>query len=341
MPKEKKSTTDVSTRNSSTKIQKIIEIVVDPSFDGSVIHPRNIGIELDENLILKILFSHYQNVNITKINTINDLEALASRKPDLVFSGVKYFEFRDKDLWLNDYLDTHNIAYIASDRKALDSEGNKSHAKNIMQNSNIATAEYFTTGVGEYTTKESLPIVFPLFIKPLSSGDSMGIDANSFVNDFPSFLAKVAEIHKNQGSRSLVETYLSGKEYSVGIFEDHLTKTLTAMPIEIIADENENGQRILDYDIKKNDLELVIAVTDLQIHEQLSKVAKAAFKALGGKSFGRIDVKMNQDQVPHFIEANLMPGLSKGYFYRSCMLNLNITYEQMILKIAANGLSKN
>ena len=41
---------------------------------------------------------------------------------------------------------------------------------------------------------------------------------------------------------------------------------------------------------------------------------------------------------PHFIEANLMPGIRKGYFYRSCLLNLNIDYEEMILKIAANGL---
>ena len=41
----------------------------------------------------------------------------------------------------------------------------------------------------------------------------------------------------------------------------------------------------------------------------------------------------------YFIEANLMPGIRKGYFYRSCLLNLNINYEEMILKIAANGLN--
>ena len=41
---------------------------------------------------------------------------------------------------------------------------------------------------------------------------------------------------------------------------------------------------------------------------------------------------------PHFIEANLMPGIKKGYFFRSCLLNIGINYEQMILKITANGL---
>jgi len=48
---------------------------------------------------------------------------------------------------------------------------------------------------------------------------------------------------------------------------------------------------------------------------------------------------MDHCGVPHFIEANLMPGLRKGYFYRSCLLNLNMSYEQMILTVADNGLS--
>ena len=43
--------------------------------------------------------------------------------------------------------------------------------------------------------------------------------------------------------------------------------------------------------------------------------------------------------VVRFIEANLMPGLRKGYFYRSCLLNFNMSYEQMILTVADNGLS--
>ena len=64
-----------------------------------------------------------------------------------------------------------------------------------------------------------------------------------------------------------------------------------------------------------------------------------SFKALGGKSFGRIDIKMDHLGVPHFIEANLMPGLRKGYFYRSCVLNLDMSYEDMIFSIANTGLS--
>ena len=94
-------------------------------------------------------------------------------------------------------------------------------------------------------------------------------------------------------------------------------------------------------DDDKDDEEEVIAVTDAKIFKRLSKLAKKAFNALGGKSLGRIDIKMNNKGIPHFMEANLMPGLRKGYFYRSCLLNLNMTYEDMIFNIANTGLSSN
>ena len=61
--------------------------------------------------------------------------------------------------------------------------------------------------------------------------------------------------------------------------------------------------------------------------------------ALSQKSLGRIDIKMNHLGVSHFIEVNLMSGLRKGYFYRSCLLNLDMNYDEMILSIANTGLS--
>ncbi|MDA7775599.1 D-alanine--D-alanine ligase [Alphaproteobacteria bacterium] len=318
-----------------TKSSKSIEILVIPkSSDNS--NQKNVGITLDQKLIKTILASAYKTVSITEIKTKNDLVKLVNRKPDLVFSGVKYFTFGNEEIWLNDFLDTNHISYIGSSKNALNSEHDKSIAKSIIKKAGIVTAEYFTSVPGEHPSKASVPLRFPLFIKPIKGGDSIGIDALSIANDFIEMTAKVAEIFAIQKSRSLIETYLPGKEYSVGIFEDETSKELTAMPIEIAVDKNQNGHGILDFNVKKNDEELVRKVVDKKVYCQLSEVAKAAFKALGGKSFGRIDIKMSIDNIPHFIEANLMPGLSKGYFYRCCSINLGLNYEQMILKIAKN-----
>lgn len=321
-----------------SKSDQTIEIVIVPKLEDKNAHQENVGIELDEDLVFEILSKHYQHVQVTQINTQRDLDDLAERRPDLVFSGVKYFHFNGENLWLNDFLDSHDISYMASNRAALDGEYDKDRAKRTMQKANINTACFFVTKPDEYLTEDSIPLAFPLFIKPVSSGDSMGIDANSIVTNFLGFQSKILDIYRNQHCSSMVETYLPGKEYSVGIFEDGVSGTLRAMPIEIIAEPNENGHRILDFDIKRNDSEKVLAVTDTRIHKALSDLAKNAFKALGGKSLGRIDIKMNENNVPHFIEANLMPGLRRGYFYRACLLNLDMSYEQMILTIVENGL---
>ena len=320
------------------KINKSIEIVVVPNFGDVNAHQDNVGIILEEKKILRILSKRYKNVLITEINSEKDLEKLAIRKPDLVFSGVKYFTFNNRNIWLNDYLEMHDIPYIASSKAALNNESDKNKAKKIMQRAKIKTADFFITMPGEYKTFLSIPIKFPLFIKPVTGGDSRGIDANSIVYDFLSFKAKVLDIKLKHNSPSLVEKYLPGKEYSVGIFEDSINGNLRAMPIEIVVKKNVNGHRILDFDVKKDDEEIVIAVTDIKIFNKLSKLAKDSFKALGGKSLGRIDIKMNHLGIPHFMEANLMPGLRKGYFYRSCVLNLNMNYEDMIFSIANTGL---
>ncbi|MDC0544447.1 D-alanine--D-alanine ligase [Candidatus Pelagibacter sp.] len=321
------------------KIDKKIEIVVVPNLGELNSHQDNVGIILEEKKIQRILSKRYKHVLITEINSMDDLVQLARRKPDLVFSGVKYFCFNNKKIWLNDYLEIFLIPYIASSKAALDNESDKNRAKNIMQQNDIRTADYFITNPGEYIKESSIPIKFPLFIKPITGGDSRGVDKNSLVFNFEEFTAKVLDIKLKLNTSSLVETYLAGKEYSVGIFEDSIDGSLRAMPIEIIVKKNIDGYCILDFDVKKNDEEEVVLVSDKKIFKKLTEIAKNSFVALGGKSLGRIDIKMDHLGVPHFIEANLMPGLRKGYFYRSCVLNLDMSYDDMIFSIANTGLS--
>ena len=320
------------------KDNKSIVILTVPKADSPHIHQKNVGITLDERLILNLLSQKYQHVQISEIASKSDLRRVVNTRPDLVFSGVKYFDFGDGKTWLNDFLDQCGIAYMASNRKALEREANKSHAKDIVQKAGVQTARYFISVPVEHLTETSIPIAFPLFLKPVIGGDSRGVDAFSYVHDYASFKAKISKIYSKQNNTTLAEAYLTGREFTVGVFQDCKTHNCTTMPVEIIASKNKNGHRILDFHIKKNDTEQVVAVASAVLRKQLSTMAEAAFKALGGKSFGRIDIKMGGHNVLHFIEANLMPGLGQGYFFRSCLLNLNMSYDQMILRIAANGL---
>ena len=181
-------------------------------------------------------------------------------------------------------------------------------------------------------------MTFPLFLKPVNKNNPEDINAQSVVFDFKKYQAKVLDIYNTKKSRTLVENYLSGKEYSVSIVENKSKNILMILPVEIIAAKNKNGHRILDYDAKLNDLEEVVEVVDKKIRKELCNIALNSFMALGGKTIGRIDIKTSYNGILHFIEANLMPGLGNGYFSRSFMLNENMDYEQMILRIADAGM---
>ena len=218
-PKSTKKIGPVTTDRPTLKArsQETIEIVTLGGIRSLEPVPDNIGIELDHDLIFKILSTRYSNVTITPIHTQADLNLLAARKPDLVFSGVKYFSFGTGELWLNDFLDKHNIAYMASSRASLDSEFDKACAKVIMQEAGLTTAGFFITRPDLHGDVSSIPLAFPLFVKPVHGGDSAGVDAASVVHDFDAFETKVKSIYDDQNSDALVETYLNGREYSVGI----------------------------------------------------------------------------------------------------------------------------
>ena len=91
------------------KINKAIEIVVVPNLGEVNSHQDNVGIILEEKNVLRILSKRYKNVSITEINSEEDLEALVKRKPNLVFSGVKYFFFNNKKICSSNIILLHNF----------------------------------------------------------------------------------------------------------------------------------------------------------------------------------------------------------------------------------------
>ncbi len=297
--------------------------------------------------IHKALSSHYSSVDITIINKEQDLDNLIKRAPDLVFSGIKYlgFDFNSvgrsskKKIWFTDILDKHGIKYTGSSKNALELEFNKSEAKIKIKEHGLATAPFFITSPNQHKSLE-IPLGYPLFIKPLFEGDSRGIDSMSLVYTFEEYQKKVSAIFKNQNTVSLVEKFLCGKEYTVAIFEDFFKKSFKVYPIELIAEENEKHVRILGYEDKISDRELVLSISDSEIKKTVSSLALNAFKALGARGYGRIDIRMDENENPHFIEANLIPGLGFGYLYRCYKENGGISHRQMIIDITNNSFGK-
>lgn len=321
------------------KIDRYIEIVTSPI--GAL---DLMPLEVLES-VKKVLSLHYSKVEISIIHNEDDLNEIVVKNPDLVVSGIKYLGFTEDSvrrnsenkIWFSDLLDNNSIRYMGSSRIALELDFDKSKAKKKVGNSGIKTADSFTAIPDQFKSNE-IRIDYPLFVKPLFEGNSRGIDSQSLVTNFKEYEEKVLSIHVNQHTQSLVEKYLSGKEYTVGIIQNFENETFQVNPVELIAEKNARDVRILGFADKIADKELVLDIGNETVKALVSKLAIDSFQALGAKGYGRIDIKMDENGVPYFLEANLIPGLGYGYFYRCYMINGGASYEQMLLDIVGHSL---
>jgi D-alanine-D-alanine ligase len=300
--------------------------------------------------VLSVLAKHYTRVEITIVNDLVDLEALVNRRPDLVFLGMKMV-FVDECLgvkepakiWLGEYLDEHGIAYSGSNHLAHELEINKALAKHCVLNAGLSTSPFYVVDKNEQVNIAYSPLNYPVFIKPTNRGGGQGIDSQSVAHNFAQLKSKVQSLATNLHADSLIEQYLSGREFSVAILKDEISNELSVMPIELIAPLGKRGERLLSAEVKKADTEQSIPVTDEVIKFKICDLAIKVFHVLGARDYGRIDIRLDEFGTPHFLEANLMPSLKRSdgnYFPKACAINLNLSYEQMILRIARLGLTR-
>jgi D-alanine-D-alanine ligase len=326
------------------KINLYIEIVSSRSKDLSSMN------EDSRKSALEVLSKKYSKVKITLVDTLDDLEKLVKRNPDLVFLGMKFIyedsnlnttDTNKKKIWLSEYFDRHGVCYTGSACKPHLLEFNKDQAKNAVSSAGLITADFCLIENGNKTNKKLLPS-FPLFIKPTDQGGGSGIDNNSLVRNVTDLNSKVKSIYDELGSNSIAEEYLSGREYSIAILKNEENNDYLLMPLELVAPENNNGDRFLSSKIKQADTETFSIVSDEIVFSAITELAMDAFIALGARDYGRIDIRMDAYGVPHFLEANLIPSLLKDYgnFPKACFLNEDLDYENMIYKIVNLSLSR-
>jgi len=288
--------------------------------------------------ILEVLKKNYINADITIVDNLSDLQSLVSQKPDLIFLGMQYvIDDNNKKIWLSDFLDAINIPYTGSNQSAHRLEMNKHRAKQTMIDAGIQTSPFLVVRRDDDNEQNFDSLNFPMFVKPTSQGGGAGIDTDSVVNNIDELILKISSLARKNKSDSLIEQYLTGREFSVAVIRTENSDELTAMPIELVTQPDEKGISILSRSVKSGNDETVLEVIDVDVRAKVSSLAIDAFRALGARDYGRIDIRMDSQGVPHFLEANLIPSLIENYgsFPKACLLNTDLDYEPMILQIVS------
>ncbi len=144
---------------------------------------------------------------------------------------------------------------------------------------------------------------FPLFVKPVKAGDSLGIDKHSLVKNKEELRAKVLQIIGEHGPL-LVEEYISGREFTVLLVKNAHEKTATVFnPVEFIFPE---GNEFKTYALKTSELhtDANVTVSDPELRERLKKAASDIFFGFGGVGYARLDFRTNENGELYFLEIN-------------------------------------
>lgn len=234
-------------------------------------------------------------------------------------------------------LDAWNIPYVFSDGLVMALTLHKGHTKRIIRDAGIPTAPFCE--IRNEKDADAVRLPFPLFLKPVAEGTGKGINALSKVKNKEELSSASAFLLKQFGQPVLVETFLPGREFTVGIAgNEEETEALGVMEIIYTA-----GDTIYSMEVKENYEDRVqYKVPEKDAADACIRVALDAWKILGCVDGGRVDVRMDDKGIPNFIEVNPLAGLNPIHSDLPILCRLNgIDYDTLMDKIIVAALKRN
>jgi len=179
-------------------------------------------------------------------------------------------------------------------------------------------------------------------VKPNAEGSSKGIGSSSVVDDEEELRAAVKVCLERYRQPVLVEEYIAGREFTVGLLGDKRPRVLPPMEIKF----KKNPRRPLyDYLVKQEWEEHVYYECPAKLTEAeqkaMEKIARATFWALDCRDVARVDMRMDAEGRIYVLEVNPLPGLTPGYSDLVLIAQAaGMEYDQLIAEIMAGGLRR-
>lgn len=212
-------------------------------------------------------------------------------------------------------------------------------SKLLFQSAGIPTAKFQIFRTGEETISPDLN--YPLIIKPEHEGSSLGITDDSLVYnelDLRNGIHKVISVFNQP---VLVEEFIIGREFTIGVMGND---EIEVLPVQEIIFDRTDGKGFMTVDIKARDAVEVKCPADLlpDLSKRIKNYAAEAYNILGCNGYARIDVRLDKDGIPYFLEINTLPGMQPDYsdFPRVAIAG-GYSYVSLIQKLLVLTLTKN
>ncbi|MGB8363488.1 MAG: D-alanine--D-alanine ligase [Rhizomicrobium sp.] len=247
----------------------------------------------------------YEPVRIGGVRRLAD-RLVAGERWDAVFNICEGLKGVAREAQVPALLDAYDVPYVFSDPLTLSLALDKSMAKLVVRACGVPTPDFALIRHGDDVARIVLP--FPLFAKPVAEGSGKGVDAKSRAEN-RSELARVADdLLVRFRQPVLVESFLSGREFTVGI-----TGTGQAAQVLGVLEVIWRDQAIAHgygYENKEHfEDRMIYRLTEDEAAAGAAEVALAAWRALRCRDGGRVDIRYGDDGRAYFLEVNPLAGL--------------------------------
>lgn len=260
---------------------------------------------------------------------------------DLVFNIAEGLHGRSREAQVPALLDLYQVPYVFSDPLVLSVCLHKDMTKMVVAHAGVATPRFAL--VERPADIAAIDMRYPLFAKPVAEGTSKGITGASKIADAKALEAVCLDLLAKFRQPVLVEEYLPGREFTVGIAgTDGSAEVLGSMEVILLPAAEAD---VYSYDNKENYVgRIEYRPGDPQadpVVAEAHRVAMAAWRALGCRDGGRVDLRCDADGQPNFIEVNPLPGLNPERSDLPILCRMQgIEYDALIGRIMASAIRR-
>jgi D-alanine-D-alanine ligase len=275
-----------------------------------------------------------------RIGSVRRLAArlVAGDRWDFVFNIAEGLRGIGREAQVPALLDAYDIPYTFSDPMVMGLTLHKGMTKHVVRDRGIPTAPFAV--IESRGDLADLALPYPLFAKPVAEGTGKGVTPASRATNPGALRRVVAELLERFRQPVLVETFLPGREFTVGITGTGAQADAIAVMEVLLGAEAEAG--VYSY-VNKEECEARVTyrLADDEEARRAAAVALAAWRALGCRDGGRIDLRSDAAGGPNFLEVNPLAGLHPEHSDLPIMCSLaGIAYPTLIGRIVDSALRR-
>ena len=198
-------------------------------------------------------------------------------------------------------LEMLGIPYVGSGPEGHSLALDKVITKIIMQKHGIPTPDFRVYSTGD---EDMSDVSYPVIVKPKMEAVSYGIRIVDNEDDLREAVKFVISEFEQQ---ALVEQFIRGREFCVGLLGNGDPEAFPVLEIDL--ENNPDAIQTVDDKKQKPREKICPAEISPELTDEMVRMSKDAFRALGLRDFARVDIRMDEDEKIYLLEINSMASL--------------------------------